>query len=144
MNKILVFCSIMLLSIMFTACPESAISVFRFEFVNNSQDTVGYSVYSHKINTNDDSVFYIISCNSIAPMCSSIGFAQHYGLDDSWNSFFKEEDIDTLYIYIAREVPEAKGQKCKLPDKDKIFAIHKYFEKNADLKHMVSPTITYP
>ena len=144
MKKYLVFCSVLLLCIMFDACPEPAYCSLQFVFVNNSQDTVGYSVYTHKKNTNYGDVYYIISGNSIAPMCSSVGFAQHVGFDDSWSSFFKEEGIDTLYIYIAKEVPEAKGQKCKLPDNDNILKIYKYYEANTDLKHMVSPTITYP
>lgn len=145
MKKILVFCSILLLCMVFTACPEPAISSFQFKFVNNSQDTVGFSVYIHKKYTNSDEVLYINSEESIAPGHSSIGFAHHYGLDNSWSTFFKEERIDTLYIYIAKEVQEAKGQKCKLPVKDtNILKIYKYYEDNTDLKNMVSPTITYP
>ena len=77
-------------------------------------------------------------------MRSYIGGAQHYGYDDSWSSFFIEENIDTLYIYIAKEVPEAKGQRCKLPDNDKVLKVYKYYEGNTDLKQMISPTITYP
>ena len=135
----------LLLCILYVACiPETAVSVFKFEFINNSQDTIGCSVYAHKKYTNNDDVYYILGGNSIAPMCSSIIFAQHYGDDDSWSSFFKEKGFDTLYIYVAKEVPEAKGQKCKLPDNDNILKIYKYFEKNTDLTHMVSPTITYP
>ena len=135
----------MLLCQMFIACvPEPAVCLFKFEFVNNSQDTVGYSVYAHKKHTNSDDVDYIICGNSIAPMCSSIGFFRHYGFDDSWSSFFKELRIDTLYIYIAKEVPEAKGQKCKLPNNDNILKVYKYYEGNTDLKQMISPTITYP
>ena len=118
--------------------------MFKFEFVNNSQNTVGYSVYAHKKYTNNDDVCYIISGNSIAPMCSYSGFAHHYRLDDSWSSFFKEERIDTLYIYVAQEVPEAKGQKCKLPNNENILKVYKYYEENTDLTHMISPTITYP
>ena len=82
MNKIIVLCSFLLICIIFIACQEPAVCTFRLEFVNNSQDTVGYSVYAHKKYTNNDDVCYIISGNSIAPMCSSIGFAQHYGSDD--------------------------------------------------------------
>ena len=145
MNKIIVLCSFLLICIIFIACQEPAVCTFRLEFVNNSQDTVGYSVYAHKKYTNNDDVCYIISGNSIAPMCSSIGFAQHYGSDDSWSSFFKEKGIDTLYIYIAKEVMEAKGQKCKLPEIDSnILKTYKYYAGNTDLTHMVSPTITYP
>ena len=145
MNKLLCFFSILLLSLIFTSCPEPAVCAFQFEFVNNSQDTVGYSVYIHKKYANTDDVIYIISGNSIAPAHSAIGFAQHYGYDDTWNSFFKEEGIDTLYLYVAKEVQEAKGQKCKLPDRDSnILKIYKYYEENTDLSHMVSPTITYP
>lgn len=144
MNKILVLCLSLLLCIVFTACPEPAFCSFRFEFVNNSQDTVGYSVYVHKKHTNKDDVCYIISGNSIAPMHSSIGFVQHDGSDDSWGSFFKEEGIDTLYIYIAREVPEAQGQKCKLPNKDSnVLKIYKYSAGNFDM-NQTSPTIVYP
>ena len=147
MNKILVFCSFLLLSMIFTACNplcEPAVSLLEFEFVNNSQDTVGYSVYGHKINTDGNVVSYIMSCNSIAPAHSRRAFAQHYGYDDSWGSFFKEEKIDTLYICIAKEVPEAKGQKCKLPDKDSVLKVYKFYDKNTDLWHTVKPTITYP
>lgn len=144
MKKIFYLCSVMLFCLIFSACPEPAVCVFSFEFVNNSQDTVGYSVYAHKKYTNNDDVSYIISDNSIAPAHSSIGFAQHYGFDDSWGSFFKEEGIDTLYIYVAKEVSEAKGQKCKLPDKDSnILKMYKYSEGNFDV-NLVSPTIEYP
>ena len=145
MNKVLVLFPILLLCIILTECtPEPVVSSFRFEFVNNSLDTVGYSVYAHIRNSNSDDVFYILSGNFIAPMKSVIGGAQHYGDDDSWSSFFNEKRIDTLYIYVAKEVPEAKGQKCKLPYNDNILKIYKYYEANTDLKHMVSPTITYP
>lgn len=135
----------MLLCIIFTACePYPAVCVFEFKLVNNSQETVGCSVYAHKKYTNNDEVYYVISGNSIPPMGSYTGFAQHYGYDDSWSSFFIEENIDTLYIYIAKDVPEAKGQKCKLPDNDKVLKVYKYYEGNTDLKQMISPTITYP
>ena len=145
MNKILFLLSILLLSMIFIACSEPAVCVFRLEFVNNSQDTVSYSVYAHRQTAECNEVIYIFNGDSIPPMCSSIRFAQHYGDDDSWSSYYKEERIDTLYIYVAKEVPKAKGQKCKLPDiESKIFKIYKYYEENTDLKHMVSPTITYP
>lgn len=135
----------MLLCQMFIACvPEPAVCLFRFEFVNNSQETVGCSVYAHKKYTNNDEVYYVLSGNSIAPTCSSVLFAQHYGDDDSWSSFFKEARIDTLYICVAKDVPETKGQKCKLPDNDKVLKVYKYYEGNTDLKQMISPTITYP
>ena len=115
----------MLLCQMFIACvPEPATCLFRFELVNNSQDTIGYSVYTHKKHMNSDEVCYFISYNSIPPMRSYIGGAQHYGDDDSWSSFFNEKRIDTLYIYVAKEVPEAKGQKCKLPYNDNILKIY--------------------
>ena len=107
MNKILVFFSFLLLSMIFTACNplcEPAVSLFEFEFVNNSQDTVGYSVYGHKINTDGDVVSYIMSGNSIAPAQSKIVGTQYVSAfdDDSWGSFFKEEKIDTLYICIRK------------------------------------------
>ena len=102
MNKVLVLFPILLLCIILTECtPEPAVSSFRFEFVNNSLDTVGYSVYAHIRNSNSDDVFYILSGNFIAPMKSVIGGAQHYGDDDSWSSFFNEKRIDTLYIYMS-------------------------------------------
>lgn len=136
---------ILLLCMLIMACiPEPAVSVLKFEFINNSQDTIGCSVYVHKKRTENNDVYYIISGHDIAPMCSSIIFAQHNGYDDSWSSFFKDEGIDTLYIYIAKEVPKANGQKCKLPDSNNILKIYKYYEKNTDLAHMVSPSITYP
>ena len=93
---------------------------------------------------NSDEVCYFISYNSIPPMRSYIGGAQHYGYDDSWSSFFIEENIDTLYIYIAKEVPEAKGQRCKLPNNDNILKVYKYYEGKTDLTQMISPVITYP
>ena len=145
MNRIKILFPFLLLCIIFTACePEPAVCVFEFKLVNNSQETVGCSVYAHKKYTNNDEVYYVISYNSIPPMRSYIGGAQHYGYDDSWSSFFIEENIDTLYIYIAKEVPEAKGQRCKLPDNDKVLKVYKYYEGNTDLKQMISPTITYP
>ena len=145
MNRIKILFPFLLLCIIFTACePEPAVCAFRFELVNNSQDTIGYSVYTHKKHMNSDEVCYFISYNSIPPMSSYIGGAQHYGYDDSWSSFFIEENIDTLYIYIAKDVPEAKGQRCKLPDNDKVLKVYKYYEGNTDLKQMISPTITYP
>jgi hypothetical protein len=145
MNRIKILFPFLLLCIIFTACePEPAVCVFEFKLVNNSQETVGCSVYAHKKYTNNDEVYYVISGNSIAPTCSSVLFAQHYGDDDSWSSFFKEEGIDTLYICVAKDVPEAKGQKCKLPDNDKVLKVYKYYEGNTDLKQMISPTITYP
>ena len=151
MNKILAFCSFGLLSMIFAACDPLAmdhwyVEDFEFKFVNNSQDTVGYSVYGHKINTDGDVVSYIMSGNSIAPAQSKIVGTQYRGIDDdgSWANFFEEESIDTLYICIAKEVSEAKGQKCKLPDKDSVLKVYKFYDKNTDLMHTVSPTITYP
>ena len=143
MNKIFVLFSFLLLC-MFIACREPAVCAFQFELVNNSQDTIGYSVYTHKKHMNSDEVCYFISYNSIPPMRSYIGGAQHYGYDDSWSSFFIEENIDTLYIYIAKEVPEAKGQRCKLPNNDNILKVYKYYEGKTDLTQMISPVITYP
>ena len=148
MNKILAFCSFGLLSMIFTACDpicEPAPSCrFQFEFVNNSQDTVGYSVYGHKINMNNDDVIYFFSCNSITPASTRVVKFDHWDYGDSWEGFFKEEKIDTLYIYIAKEVPEGKYQICKLPDKDSVLKVYKFYDKNTDLMHTVSPTITYP
>ena len=145
MNKILVFCSTLLLCVLFTACPEPAACVFKFEFINNSQDTVICSIYAHKKHMKSDDVLYINYSSPVDPLHSTTGAIQHSGDDDSWSSFFKEKGIDTLYIYVVKEAVEGRMQICKLPKKDSnVLKILKYHAGNTALKKMVSPTITYP
>lgn len=145
MKKLLVFCTFLLICIIFTACSESFTLSFIVKIANHSQDTIGFSVYAHKINTKSDEVWCYISRNSIAPGDTCIANALHDGNDGSWEGFFKEEKIDTLYIYIAKVVSEERGQKCKLPEQDSnILKIYKYYDKNTDLTQMFQPTIVYP
>lgn len=147
MNKILVFCSTLLLCVLFTACPEPGYRSFKYTFENNSQDTVGLSIYVHRKAAKYDEVIYFLKAEDIPPMSSFGGGAQHTGSDHSWYSFFEDERIDTLYFYVVKIMPEAIGidQKCKLPKKDSnVLKILKYHAGNTDLKNMVSPTITYP
>jgi hypothetical protein len=54
------------------------------------------------------------------------------------------EGVDTIYIYIVKEIPNTQGQKCKLPNKDSnVLKIYKYSAGNFDM-NQTSPTIVYP
>ena len=127
------------------ACQEPATSIFGFSLVNNSSDTIGYSVYIHyQKDKNGETVYHLIGGYPVCPSATVQGFAQHYGLDDTWGQFCMAEGVDTIYIYIVKEIPNTQGQKCKLPNKDSnVLKIYKYSAGNFDM-NQTSPTIVYP
>ena len=131
---------------MISCVPEPEIFHFDYYLVNNSENTIGCAVYVHYANDkNSNDVRYILSDYPIHPSDTAHVFAQDYGPDNSWGSYFEEENIDTLYICVLKTLPEeANGKRYKLPTDSNILKIYKYYDRNTDLRAMVSPTITYP
>ena len=142
--KYKIICLVLCCCSMISCDPETYL--FEFYLVNNSEDTIGCAVYVHYANDkNSNDVRYILSSYPICPSDTVDFYAQHYGFDDSWGSYFEEENIDTLYICVLKNLSEdANDKRYKLPTGSNVLKIYKYYDKNTDMKTMVSPTITYP
>ena len=122
---------------------EPAASMFDFWLVNNSTDTIGYSVYTHDIRNEGNSVRYILSGYPVYPSDTARAHGTHHGNDDSWGCYFRTEKIDTVYLYVMKFAPEADGKQCNLPVGPDILKIYKFYEGNFDMTS-VSPTFSYP
>lgn len=116
--------------------------LLEFSIVNNSADTIGYTVYSHSIkDRNNDVVSYLRKGELFCPLDTIESFIQHYGFDDTWGSFFQYEKIDTLYICISRKLYERDGNK--LPNDSNVLKIYKISDDNFDMNQK-KPIFVYP
>ncbi len=140
MKKVIICFCICLFSI-FSSC-EPIPALLEFSIVNNSADTIGYTVYSHSIkDRNNDAVSYLRKGELFFPSDTIDSFIQHYGLDDTWGSFFKYQKIDTLYICISRKLYERDGNK--LPNDSNVLKIYKISDDNFDMNQF-KPLFVYP
>ena len=141
-----IFCLAVTFSIILSSCDwmyEPAVRKFGLWLVNNSTDTIGYSVYTHAIRNEGNSVRYILSSYPVYPSDTARAYRTHHGDDDSWGSYFRTEKIDTVYLYVMKFAPEADGKQCNLPDGPDILKIYKFHEGNFDMTSE-SPVFTYP
>src|SRR5574344_714453 len=71
----------------------------EYSFVNNSSDTLFLKWYIHHIAKDNQKVKCILSRNdTIFPSQTLEGFFLYLGTADTWEYFFKMENIDTIYV----------------------------------------------
>lgn len=127
-------------------CLEPALSSFNIRFVNNSQDTVGYTVYLHHVGYPENVVQLFNGRLYVSPNDTIEGGTAHEGHDDSWKSFYDKFGIDTLYVYVEKGVSVSVEHRetCRLPENDSnVLKIYKFYEDNLDLSQ-TNPIIVYP
>lgn len=142
--------SLLLPSILFYSCQEPFPDYWSFRIVNNSVDTIGITVLEHKLISQDNSYICIQNEYPILPSNTITSCISHDGgnnseIGTSWSDYFNVSKIDTLCIIIYKKSMDYHyGDTYELPQGPNILKIYKYYDKNTDLKAMVSPTITYP
>lgn len=134
----------------FSSCPEPAPWYWNLQFSNNSTDTIGMAIFEHKRFCQNDSFvciqeeYPIIPSRTISTWISYDGDGSSGG-DHDWNNYFNKSNIDTLVIVAHNNTTYYQyGKKYKLQGDNNILKTYKYHEGNADLTHMIFPTITYP
>jgi len=137
--------------IFFSSCPESAPCYWKFQFANNSIDTIGIAVFEHKRTSKDNNYICIQKENPIFPYSTISSWLSYddgddtTGFGESWGNYFDKSRIDTLCIIVYKNPLDYHwGEEYEMHMDSRILKIYKYYEENTDLKHMVSPTITYP
>lgn len=130
--KKLVVLFLVCLSCIFYSCDY--ISMSYFSVVNNSTDTIGYSVYLHeRRDMNNSDVFFLMSGNSVAPHDTVKPYIEYMGKGSSWRDCFDYLGVDTAYVCVSKKVKEADGEKQKLPNKEDVLKIFRISEEDFDM-----------
>lgn len=130
--KKLVVLFLVCLSCIFYSCDY--ISMSYFSVVNNSTDTIGYSVYLHeRSDMNNSDVYFLMSGNSVAPRDTVKPYIEYMGKGYSWRDCFDYLGVDTAYVCISKKVKEADWEKHKLPNKEDVLKIFRISEEDFDM-----------
>ena len=82
-----------------------------FSVINNSTDTIGYSVYLHeRSDMNNSDVYFLMSGNSVAPRDTVKPYIEYMGKGYSWRDCFDYLGVDTAYVCISKKSKRLIGK----------------------------------
>ena len=146
---VIILANIFIFTCMFFSSCEPAPNYWKFQFTNNSIDTIGIAVFEHKKISKDNSYiciqkeYPIIPSNTISSWIAYDGDGSDLG--DSWRDFFVVSKIDTLCIIVCKNPLNYQyGKTYEIYSDSCVRKMYKYHDGNVDLKGMISPTFTYP
>ncbi len=118
-----------------------------FSFKNNSENNAHLRIYGHPTSWKNGKVERLVpyQYGSIPPSeTRDLGLLYENGADDTWGSFFKGMDIDTLYIVVHKiDVDVRRSRPYDLSEDTTIVKIYKFSAENVNFAQTTA-VIEYP
>ncbi|NLV53887.1 MAG: hypothetical protein GXY64_11595 [Bacteroidales bacterium] len=150
MNKLKAIAFLLPLSLMVTVSSclhfgDEEFNNVEYSFVNNSSDTLFLKWYIHHIAKDNQKVKCILSRNdTIFPSQTLEGNFLYLGTADTWENFFKMENIDTIYVGVYPSFVDVKERQIyDLSNDPYLSRIYKLPHENVNLSQKMI-TIEYP
>ena len=142
---------------------ESEFGVVEYKIINKTTDTLYYMMYRRAKGPDNQLVYQEcthdsrISCNydpitlisdrnylqTLYPSETLHGWFRYAVYGHTWNDYFRQLDIDTVYLYISKIHSERYGEKLPLPDSESALRVYRICKDTYDLNRE-SLTFIYP